>query len=229
MNDIEAGEHPVEDGFIDRLRLLADRVGSANGLAKSAGISQSGLQRYLAGGQPTRKVLIALARAARVDLLWLITGQGEPEQDDALNAAVPSSIRSLTRLPLYKEQPAERSYAGDLTVKPESVAGLGFCRFWLSKHGMEASDLAGLYMSGNSMEPTLANGDTVLVNIRQRDTIDGGIYALRGDDRTFIKRVQNEPGGYLRLISDNPTFKSIEIRRADVDVIGRVVWRGSLF
>jgi len=231
-HDAEVVDADSDDGFVERLRQLVAKLGSANALAKSAGVSQSGFQRYLAGGQPTRKVLIALAQAARVDLMWLMTGKGDPQPDDP-HFALDGSIRSLTRLPLYKrravaEEEVPPEPPSDLPVKPETVAGLGFCRFWLSKHGMDASHLAGLYMQGNSMEPTIANGDTVLVNITQRDIVDGGIYALRGENAMIIKRVQNELDGRLRLISDNPVFKAIEIAHTELDVIGRVVWRGSL-
>lgn len=228
---IETLQEQGEDRFIERLRLLIDKVGSANALAKSAGVSQSGFQRYLAGGQPTRKVLIALAQAAQVDLQWLMTGRGDPQRTDDPHFALDGSIRSLTRLPLYKNKPAEPEIklTENLPLKAENVAGLGFCRFWLSKHGMDSASLAGLYMSGNSMEPAITNGDTVLVNITQRDIVDGDIYALRTNNTVLIKRIQNELDGHLLLISDNSIFKPIEVHRDNIDVIGRVVWRGSLF
>lgn len=217
-------------GFITRLRLLVHKVGSANALAKQAGLSQSGFQRYLAGGQPTRKVLIALAQAAHVDLHWLLTGEGN-DQGVQNQFSVDESILSLTRLPLYKEQKeaAANPALEDLPLKPDTVAGLGFCRFWLSKHGMDATHMAGLYMTGNSMEPTITNGDTVLINITQRDIIDGDLYAVRSHDSVLIKRVQNSLDGHLHLISDNPIFKSVIVDRNEIDILGRVVWRGSLF
>ncbi|MFD1840583.1 S24 family peptidase [Paracidovorax cattleyae] len=94
---------------------------------------------------------------------------------------------------------------------------------------MEAGQLAGLYIAGSSMEPTIADGDTVLVNVTRKDIVDGDVYALRVEGGVIIKRVQNDLGGRLRLINDNAVFKPVEVRHADVDVIGRVVWRGSLF
>ncbi|WP_437880980.1 XRE family transcriptional regulator [Pseudomonas sp. LRF_L74] len=231
MDNLEADqvEHEEESAFIERLRVLIARVGSANALAKSAGVSQSGFQRYLAGGQPTRRVLIALARAARVDLLWLMTGEGRPDRMES--PVVKGDTSSLTLLPMYKGRRAlrEEDMDAELPLKPETLAGLGFCRFWLSKHGMDDASLAGLYMSGQSMEPTISNGDTVLVNITQRDIVDGDIYALRKERTVLIKRVQNDLDGHLRLISDNPIIKPIEVDRDTIDVIGRVVWRGSLF
>lgn len=229
-----AGAHDesMDADFVARLRRLVAKVGSANALAKSAGLSQSGFQRYLSGGQPTRKVLIALARAAQVNLAWLMTGEGELESQAATPLDVDKSIRSLTRLPLYKgRRPvADEAPEGNAAaMRPENVAGLGFCRFWLSQHGMDPSCLAGLYMSGNSMAPTIVNGDTILVNIMLQDIIDGEIYALRSGDTVLVKRIQNELDGRLRLINDNPIFKPIEIRRDDLNIIGKVVWRGSLF
>lgn len=220
---VAAGQEAEDDGFVERLRQLVDSVGSANGLARRAGLSQSGFQRYLAGGQPTRRVLIALAKAAGVDLLWLMTGVGSPQPN-----GVVAGGDSLTRLPLYKFR-QEREPARDGLVKPETVSGLGFCRFWLSKHGMDASTLVGLYMQGDSMEPSIANGDTVLVNVAQRDVADGHIYAVRDGAQMLVKRVQSQLAGRLRLISDNSRYAPFDVRREDIDVIGRVVWRGSLF
>ncbi|WP_321857445.1 helix-turn-helix transcriptional regulator [Paraburkholderia tropica] len=226
----DVGEDTDED-FVARLRRLITKCGSANALARRAGVSQSGFQRYLAGGQPTRKVLIALAQAAQVRLEWLITGKGEPESFTSSSVDIDKSIRSLTRLPLYKGwQSTDVIIEANATaMKPENVAGLGFCRFWLSQHGMDPSCLAGLYMSGNSMAPTIVNGDTILVNITQQDIVDGEIYALRSGDTVLVKRIQNELDGRLRLINDNPVFQAVEIQRTEVNIIGRVVWRGSLF
>lgn len=213
-------------GFVERLRQLIHRVGSANALARKAGVSQSGFQRYLAGGQPTRKVLIALAQAAEVDLIWLMTGEGGVQP----RKPVDSNIQSLTRLPLYQSRatlpPMEPQFR---SVTPQNVAGLGFCRFWLSSHGLDAKDIAGLYMQGNSMEPTINDGDTLLVNVTQRDIVDGSLYAIRDGNTALIKRIQRHPAGRLRLICDNPIYTVIEVETASVDIIGKVIWRGSLF
>ena len=50
----------ADQGFVDRLQQLIDQAGNASTLAKRAGISHSGLIRYLNGGEPSRKVLMAL-------------------------------------------------------------------------------------------------------------------------------------------------------------------------
>src|SRR5450830_1417330 len=83
----------VPDDFTLRLKAIVARPGSVSALAKKAGISLSGLLRYLGGGDPSRKVLVALSQAAKVYLAWLATGQGE------MTSGMPK--QSLTQLPLY--------------------------------------------------------------------------------------------------------------------------------
>lgn len=88
----------LENNFIARMELCADKVGSVSALARKAGISQSGIRRYFSGGEPTRPHLAALAKAAQVNLEWLATGDGEPDRDAASApepAQVPPDLDSL--------------------------------------------------------------------------------------------------------------------------------------
>jgi transcriptional regulator with XRE-family HTH domain len=76
--------------FIKRLEVCADLAGSMNALSRATGMSQSGMRRYFHGGEPTRPVLIAIANAVGVNLLWLMTGEGEtfkPAKPDYLKSA----------------------------------------------------------------------------------------------------------------------------------------------
>ncbi|MCB1795815.1 MAG: hypothetical protein KDJ70_15605 [Candidatus Competibacteraceae bacterium] len=73
----------TDDGFLIRLNsLIKNEFSNNNSLfAHEAGISQGGLKRYLAGGDPSRAKLVAMARAAKVNLLWLATGEGPKRQE----------------------------------------------------------------------------------------------------------------------------------------------------
>ncbi|WP_324741636.1 S24 family peptidase [Tsuneonella sp. CC-YZS046] len=225
-DEVETGL-PDDEAFTQRLRFVIDQAGSIAALAKRIDMSSSGVQRYLAGGQPTRRVLIAIAQTMGISLLWLMTGEGSPARSDTL-ADPHQGIRSLTRLPIYlagNSKPMDEAK----TTAPRTISGLGFCRFWLGQHGMEPGDLKGIYMSGDSMAPTILPGDTLLINIVQRQVIDGNIYAFRQDDAVLIKRVQLEPGNLLRLISDNSRYADTRFDATELECVGRVVWRGSLF
>ena len=166
-----------------------------------------------------------------ISLLWLMTGEGSPARSDSL-ADPHQGIRSLTRLPIYRTSTTvsgTTASGGELQEDPRSISGLGFCRFWLGQHGMEPGEVKGIYMSGDSMAPTILPGDTLLLNIAQRQVVDGNIYAFRQDEAVLIKRVQLEPGNRLRLISDNSRYTDTHFDAVDLDCIGRIVWRGSLY
>jgi phage repressor protein C with HTH and peptisase S24 domain len=83
-------------------------------------------------------------------------------------------------------------------------------------------------VEGESMSPTLAHGDDILVDeddaaARLRD----GIYVLRVGEALIVKRVALTPGGGLSILSDNPQSPGWEnVDRASLAVIGRVVWAG---
>ena len=66
----------MDQEFINRMNVCSDIVGSQAALARLSSISQSGIRRYYQGGDPTRTVLIALASASGVSLIWLASGLG---------------------------------------------------------------------------------------------------------------------------------------------------------
>lgn len=61
--------------FADRLSCIING-GSIRGFAHKCNISEGAVRNYLAGGEPTRPALIAIASATGVSLLWLASGQG---------------------------------------------------------------------------------------------------------------------------------------------------------
>ena len=67
-------ERQARDGaaFRQRLAAAARRVGSYYELAKRAGIQEETLRKYrVRGSEPTRPILVALARGAGVSVGWL--------------------------------------------------------------------------------------------------------------------------------------------------------------
>jgi SOS-response transcriptional repressor LexA len=83
---------------------------------------------------------------------------------------------------------------------------------------------------GDSMEPTLRDGDTVLLNTQDTDVRSGEIYAVRIDDELLVKRVTREPGRLI-LASDNPRYPDITVDPAGANfgIVGRVRWMARRF
>lgn len=209
-----------DEGFIERLRDLASKVGSANALAKAAGISQSGIQRYLNGGEPSRKALVAIADAGEVSVDWLATGRAPAGQ----GLSAPSDMEDYAFVPLYDAQCS--AGAGSWNENSRVLTHLSFTRYSLRKQGLTPDHLSAIRIDGDSMEPVLNSGDTVLID-HTRTTIEGeGIYVLRFDGHLYAKRLQRNFDGVV-IISENKHYQPVTVPRDRLDeleVIGRAVW-----
>ena len=86
-----------------------------------------------------------------------------------------------------------------------------------------------VFTKGDSMEPTIADNNTLMVDTSDTDPQDGGIYVIRNDGHLLVKRTQIAPGQGVWLISDNKEYKEVLVKfdkTEDLEVIGKVVWIG---
>lgn len=128
---------------------------------------------------------------------------------------------------------AQGSVGGGSGVNAEQIVDfLLFKRLWLRTELRAApADLFLITVQGESMEPTLSKGDTVLVDRRYPQDVRDGIYALRMGGTVLIKRLQCMPGGVFKVSSDNPAYQPFEVKASELQgedfaIIGRVVWMG---
>ncbi len=216
-----SGKAESDPAFIERLRQIAAKVGSVNALARASGLSQGGLQRYMKGGEPTRPNLISLAKAGGVSLNWLMTGEdgpdAQPTADDDIYAYIP----------LYDARISQGHGAWNDGIK--ILTKLAFTRYSLRKKGLDPAKLAAVRVDGDSNEPLLSDGDTVMVDL-SRNVLQGeAFYVIRIDDLLYAKRLQREFDGSILVISANPAYRVITVPQSQLSslqVIGRVVWAG---
>ena len=113
-------------------------------------------------------------------------------------------------------------------VLDESVKGyLGFNKTWLREQSLSPTNLAVIEVRGDSMDPTLHDGDSVLLDMRSLQLKDGGIYTLRREGELLVKRLRRQSNDWL-IVSDNLSYP-VERLDENVDVLGRVVWLGRTF
>ena len=74
------------------------------------------------------------------------------------------------------------------------------------------------------MEPTLRDGDEILVD-RRPGPLRDGVHVVRLDDAVLVKRIDTGRSGKIVLISDNTAYSPVELEAGEVDVLGRVVWK----
>ena len=87
------------------------------------------------------------------------------------------------------------------------------------RHLAKYSHLASLPVKGDSMEPTLHDGDLVVCDGGGWD--GDGIYVLKTFDTSYIKRVQMTSKGY-EVISDNKMYKSFTESAESLSIVGKV-------
>lgn len=95
--------------------------------------------------------------------------------------------------------------------------------------GLAAHDVAILPVQGDSMLPTLNEGDVVFIDTRHRWPSPSGLYAVLDEiGGIVVKRleVSSPPGAeqqMVTVISDNPRHKPKEWRAEDLFIVGRVL------
>ena len=125
------------------------------------------------------------------------------------------------------------SAAGDgAVVEQERVTGrVKFRRAWLARHGLAARNCRVIEVSGESMEPTLVDGCSILVNLAGRRRRVGRIYVVRTDDGLVVKRAGRDVAGAWQLVSDNPN-KHVWPSRPwppGAEIVGEVKWAARTF
>jgi len=205
----------------ERLVELAERRGvSLAALSRLIGRNGTYLHQFITKGSPRRlaeddrRTLAEFFGIAESEL----GGSLEKSRDSAIDAVRGDWVR-VPRLPL------------DASAGPGAFAGeerpfdsFGFSPRWLREQGLDPAMLSTITVAGDSMEPELRDGDEILVDRTPRPLRDG-IHVVRLGDMLHVKRVQAGPSG-LRLISANEAYPPIEVRPDEIEVIGRVVWKG---
>lgn len=202
-------------------RLVAERGEDYASLSRMLGRNASYIQQFIRRGVPRKldgddRRTLARYFGIRERLL------GEPGQLPAGSDEAPNDLVVVPRLAV------DASAGPGALVEDEPRRGrVAFAAGFLREIGGGAAAMSMLRVSGDSMEPTLADGDEILVEARDSgEALRDGIYVLRAEGTLLVKRIARNPAGGLTIRSDNPAYPAWECRAADVEVIGRVVWAG---
>jgi len=112
-----------------------------------------------------------------------------------------------------------------MPLDERSIGALRLSARWLRAQGLDPARLSTIAVAGDSMEPTLRDGDEILIDAAS-GTMRDGVYVVRLEDTLLVKRLELRPGGAAALLSDNPAYRPIECSAADLAIVGRVVWKG---
>lgn len=77
-----------------------------------------------------------------------------------------------------------------------------FRNSWLNSVTTSKRNLVLMRVTGDSMEPTIKSGDTVLIDTGRRKVKEGESYALRVEDTVIIIRLSYRLGGKVLISSE---------------------------
>jgi phage repressor protein C with HTH and peptisase S24 domain len=201
----------------EKLADLARAQGSSlAALSRMIGRNSTYLQQYISKGSPRK-----LEEDDRRKLAQFF---GVSESDlggrEEVSYAARGDWVEVPRLPL-------EASAGPGALGAEEIPfdAFQFSRRWLREQGLEPAQLSSIRVMGDSMDPLLRDGDEILVDRTPRPFREG-VHVVRLGEALHVKLLQAVPPGGLRLISQNAAYAPVDVAMEDVDVVGRVVWKG---
>lgn len=139
----------------------------------------------------------------------------------------------------YEENSADYDYIKFYDVKVSAGSGmpaenestrlLPVERSFITRLGYPSDMLSAVEVMGDSMEPTLRNGDYVIIYRPEYSTdFVPGIYVIRDFSGLKVKRLDMDKFGNLNVISDNKFYMAQEYTQDEmadeaVKIIGRVL------
>jgi len=194
----------------------ATGISSQTKLAATLGVNRSAITQAKRNNSIPHRWILQLSRNFGLNPDWIEEGIGEKflKIDDETE---------FSKIPKVK---ARLSAGGGSFEVEDEIEGLySFRKDWLSSRG-NSGNMVLMDIFGNSMEPELKEGDTVLVDQSQKDIVAGAVYAVGIDDTVMVKRLEKHPNK-LVLLSDNKAYSPIYLQGGEMDsvrIIGKVIW-----
>lgn len=213
------------------------------------GVSRQTVHEWETGESKPRMSRIAmLAQTLEVSQGDLLAGEGPPTlEPDIRFSVVDPEWNRPTLQPILSWEHQDDLPEGEFVMVPRLAVNLSagngheqveieftkatpqaFRAQWIREKRLKPNKLAAMTASGNSMEPGIFNGDSLLVDTSQTEVLDGKVYALWYDGGERVKRLFRLPGGGLRIKSDNDDHPTVEVMQAQLEhvrILGRVVHR----
>lgn len=213
------------DRLATRMRLLG--LSQAE-LARRVGISQQAIGKLVNGSSRSTPNIGKIAQVLETTPAYL-AGQVEDPHEGAM--LLPTDDVIADQLDLVTIDEIDLAFGLGETFTdhlPIEVTPRRFPRAWLSMlTNAPPSLLVFARGRGDSMMPTLLDGDIVLIDksqtdLRQQDVL----WALTMGDTAMIKRLRLRPSGRIALLSDNTTVPQDEVDSREIRIVGRVVFIG---
>ena len=226
----------------DRIRYVLDHYNKTQrALAEIAEVKAPSVNAWLSGATLgiNSRAAKKISDTLNISLNWLIDGKGDPDPklqpvavfddtnpDDCKDNDQIVFIKQLDiacgcgagRSPTWDEEHASKPRAYRLS--------------WFKRMGRNPDNCVTFYAEGDSMQPTLYDGDCVLIDTSDKYRVDSGhVYAFYIGDELKIKRLYRNTRGDITVVSDNPVYEKEVFKHDDesivMNLIGRVIEKSS--
>ena len=226
-NEINAPHDPYTYGGRLGLAIDAARV-TVREVAKHLDVSPQSLYKVLRGDSKSLQVAnhLKVCKFLGIEPSWLSDAKG--------------SMTKPLEVPLEgnRDYPAIRhvsiTFSAGMTgyevqqIDEQEAQPIVFKASWYKSRSLKPESLVAATVRGSSMEPTLYDGDLVVINLADKTPKDGEVFAARHEDELVLKRIFKS-GGTWWLHSDNADQRRNPKREmlGESDILGRVVYRQS--
>lgn len=206
-------EQALADNIKRILSLAIQRCGSKAALAKTANINLPNIGRWERGErQPNIQEFSRVMEIAGVRVAM-------PEEE-------------LLDFDFVPKVEAKAGAGASLETSGEVKGLYAFRRDFFVNCRLSPDKVVLMDVSGDSMQPLLFDGDTILINKAETSLSEGKIYVVTYFDELRVKRLFRGPREII-MRSDNSNYPDIHISDADeldqLRIHGRVRWAGRLF
>lgn len=221
---------------------LAELEARPIGAALRAGLPRDAIRSVLRGHPPTLPRAAAICEALGLELT--IGERPPPGSAGAASGLMREAAAALARLAGAAESAADRlsgpegapedarlieilelatAAGGGTSMEDAPVRGhAAFRRDWLDRNGLDPTQCVVIGVRGESMEPTLVDGCSILVDRARRRRRDDRVFVVAAPDGLVVKRLRKR-GESWHLASDHAAWPETPWPD-DAELVGEVVW-----
>lgn len=204
----------LEKPLVYRLKqVIKTHYGNQKEFAKEFNLSPSTISDWWSGRiNPRTDILQQICEKTGISMDWLVLGR----ESSNYNITIPNYTQPVS---------AGKGILGEDNTK----LPLKINKEWLEEqlYKKNFNKLFAITAQGESMEPEIKSGDTLIVE--ETKILSEGIYIISYMGDIFVKKLQKISNTKLRIISLNKIYKPIDINLenlsiGDFNIIGKVIF-----
>lgn len=196
----------VRDRIIQRMNELGIKQAD---LVKKLNVSKGAVSKWVSGlNTPNSTILPKLAEVLETTPSWIINGSQTLINNvpiihvETWDQETPLDSDEI-EIPFFKDFSFACGSGSVGIAMANEKRKLRMSKLTLRNRAIEQRNAVATLASGDSMTPTIKDGDIIHIDLGRKNIKDGKIFALCHGGLFMAKRLYNLPMGGVRIVSDN--------------------------